>query len=63
MTLLHDNLEKSGEELSIFGNALTPINGYLSPENLDAYNKCFDRAEAAVSGDKELTARVQFARL
>lgn len=63
MTLLHDNLEKSGEGLSIFGNSLTPVDGYLSPENLDAYNRCFDRAEEAVAGDKELTARVEFARL
>lgn len=63
MTLLHDNLEKSGEGLSIFGNSLTPVDGYLSPENLDAYNLYFDRAEEAVAGDKELTARVEFARL
>lgn len=63
MTLLHDNLEKSGEGLSIFGNALTPVAGYLSPENLDAYNRCFDKAQDAVAGDEELTARVEFARL
>lgn len=63
MTLLHDNLEKSGEVLSIFGNALTPVTGYLSPENLDAYNRCFDKALDAVAEDEELTARVEFACL
>ncbi len=63
INLLHDNLERSGEGLSIFGNALTPVNGYLSPANLDSYQSCFDRAEAAVAGQPELLERVQEARL
>lgn len=63
LTLLHDNLEKSGEELSIFGNALTPINGYLSPENLDAYERVFDKAKEEVSDNPQLLERVREAEL
>lgn len=63
INLIHDNLENSGESLSIFGNALTPIDGYLSPANLDSYQACFDRAEAAVANESEFLERIQSARL
>jgi len=63
LNLLHDNLENSGEELSIFGNALSPFNGYLSPANLDNYNTCFEKAESVVADDPELLERVREARL
>jgi hypothetical protein len=61
--LLHDTLEESGEPLSIFGNALTPAEGYLSPAMVDRYEAIFDEAEQAVSEDAVLLERVQEARL
>lgn len=61
--LLHDNLELTGEGLNIFGTALDAIGGYLSPNHLDSYKACFDRAEEAVKDNKELLDRVKIARL
>lgn len=63
MNLLHDNLEKSGDQLNIFGNALTPVNGYLSPENMDAYERVFDKAKEEVADNPQLLERVREAEL
>lgn len=63
INLLHDTLEKNNEPLSIFGNALTPVEGYLSPAMIDRYEAIFDEAEQAVAGDPQLLERVREARL
>lgn len=59
---LHDALEKSGDRLDIFGDAIEPRNGYLSPKNVANFQTYFDKATKAVEGDAELTKRVDFAR-
>lgn len=61
--LLHDNLEKSGDNLSIFGNVLDPGNSYLSPANMKKYSALFDQAEAEVQDDPVILQRVKTARL
>jgi hypothetical protein len=60
---MHDTLERSGEELVIYGNPWMPMNGYLSPGRMDAYIDLMDRAEAAVAGRTEYLERVRTARL
>lgn len=59
---LHAALAKSGERLDIFGDAIEPRYGYLSPENVANYQTFFEKAESAVANDPELLKRVQFAR-
>ena len=60
---MHDALERSGEDLAIYGYPLPSKNGYLSPENIDRYIVYFDRAEEAVKDDSAFLHRVQKARL
>ena len=60
---MHDSLEKSGEELLIYGNAWMPRNGYLSREKIAEYNELFDKAESSVAGEEKLLERVKIARL
>ncbi len=60
---MHDALEASGEDLSIYGYPLPSENGYLAVARLDEYGRFFDQAEAAVSDDPALLERVQAARL
>lgn len=61
--LLHDNLEKSGDRLSIFGNTLDPKKSYLSPECLRQYGELFDRAEQAEAAHPDILQRIRIARL
>lgn len=61
--LIHDNLEKSGDNLAIFGSTLGARNSYLSSEDLRKYNELFDQAELAVKDDSEFLTRVKTARL
>ncbi len=60
---MHDALEASGEELSIYGYPWPSRDGYLSPAKMEAYRGFFDQAEEAVANDTELLHRVQTARL
>lgn len=61
--LLHDNLEKSGDRLSIFGNTLDPKKSYLSPECLQVYGELFDKAEKAEQDHPDVLQRIKTARL
>lgn len=61
--LLHDNLEKSGDRLSIFGNTLDPKKSYLSPEWLRKYGELFDQAEKAEQAHPDILQRIKTARL
>jgi hypothetical protein len=60
---MHNALQASGEDLSIYGYPLTSKNGYLSPRMMDTYNAIFDLAEEVVRDDPELLLRVRTARL
>lgn len=43
-------LTDSKRHLDIYGNPVTDIRGYLSPEHLRAYNQLLEQAQAAVKG-------------
>ncbi len=60
---MHDALEASGEDLTIYGYPLPSKKGYLAPQNLDKYVALFDRAEEVAKGDSAFLHRVQIARL
>jgi hypothetical protein len=60
---MHDALERSGEELGIYGFPLPSKNGYLSPGKMDRYGALFDKGEEAVKRDSALLHRVRIARL
>jgi coagulation factor 5/8 type domain protein len=61
--LLHNNLEKSGDRLSIFGNTLDPKKSYLSPECIRQYGALFDRAEISEQDHPAVLQRIKTARL
>lgn len=61
--LMHDALEKSGEDLKIFGHPRDHRNGYLSSELIAQYDGLFDEAERLVADDATLMSRVQIARM
>lgn len=61
--LLHDEMEQSGIELSIYGNPMQERKTFLSDSLVTVYNQIFDRAEKAVSESTELLQRVKTARL
>ncbi len=62
--VMHDALEASGQELSIYGDPIKPMfGGYLRPELMEQYARLFDQAQAAVADDPELLERVLVARL
>ena len=61
--LLQDEYIRSGQVLDIYGSPVWNANGALSVDNMAIYNYLFDKAEKAVSLDKELTKRVRTARL
>lgn len=61
--LLHNNLERSGDRLSIFGNTLDPKKSYLSPECIRQYGELFDRAEASEQDHPAVLQRIKTARL
>jgi len=61
---MHDAIEKSGEELSIYGFPLPSEKGYLSPRMMDTYDSLLNCAEEAVRQlDEKLLERVRIARL
>lgn len=60
---MHDALEESGEELSIYGYPLASADGYLAPRRLAAYEEMWRQAEAAVAHRPEVLARVRTAHL
>ena len=60
---MHDALERSGEDLSIYGYPYPSANGYLSDSMIARYVALFDQAEAAVAKQPELLSRVRTARL
>lgn len=60
---MHDALELSGENLSIYGSPLPSKTGYLSPKFMKKYVQLFDQAEAAVRHEPVILERVQAARL
>ncbi|MBN1560030.1 DUF4838 domain-containing protein, partial [candidate division KSB1 bacterium] len=59
----HKALLSSGERLDIYGYPYDAVDSYLRPELLQQYEVLFDRAETAVSGDKNVLKRVRRARL
>ena len=61
--LLHDELNKSGSKLIIYGTPVEEKESFLSYSLINRYSQIFDRAEKAVSGSPELLERVKTARL
>jgi hypothetical protein len=61
--LMHDELEKSGKPLNIFGGPKDHVDGYLSEELIARYDEIFDDAEQCVASDPEVLLRVQEARM
>jgi len=61
--LMHDELEKSGKNLSIFGKPADHADGYLSEALLARYNELFDEAEKLTEDDEEVLLRVRTARM
>jgi hypothetical protein len=56
-------LSRSGARLDIYEPPVAHADGYLSIENVTAFNEHFDRAEAAVRDDAATLERVKTARL
>jgi hypothetical protein len=61
--LMHDALESSDAELSIYGFPYDGYSSYLSPEMIGRYEELFDKAEKAVENDHIFLERVIKARL
>jgi hypothetical protein len=61
--LLHDQLERTGASLGIFGSPVQARETFLSDSLLNVYASIFDEAEDAVRTSPELLARVKTARL
>jgi len=62
--LMHDELDKSGLKLTIYGNPADHAEkGFLQSELMIQYEQFFDAAEKAVMGKPEVLERVQTARL
>jgi hypothetical protein len=60
---MEKELIRSGKILYIYEPPNNHADGYLSAENVATYNRFFDEAEKAVSGDTVLLNRVKTARL
>ena len=60
---MHDALERSGDDLNIYGYPYDGIDSYLTPELIKTYSGIFDDAERAVTQQPELLERVKIARL
>ncbi|NQT76687.1 MAG: hypothetical protein HQ565_03160 [Bacteroidetes bacterium] len=60
---MENELISSGKILYIYEPPNNHSDGYLSAENVAAYNKLFDQAEAAVTDQSEILNRVQVSRL
>lgn len=62
--MMHDALERSADNLVIYGNPYMAFDSYLSPELIAQYNVLFDQAEdAAAREDSVFLSRVKTARL
>lgn len=61
--LMHDELERSGVELSIYGFPKDGFDSYLSPVMIKRYGELFDDAEKAAGNDYKYLERVLEARL
>lgn len=62
--LMHDELEKSGLPLTIYGRPYDHAEkGYLRPELFERYEELFDKAEKAAASDPAVLERVRVARL
>ncbi|HEY9343579.1 MAG TPA: DUF4838 domain-containing protein, partial [Hanamia sp.] len=60
--LLHDQMEKFGDKLLIFGSPIDAKETYLSDSLITVYNQLFDKAENAVRQSPDVLERVQIAR-
>lgn len=60
---MHDAMEHSGGELSIFGSPIDYDNTFLTKGLFEEYEKLFDMAQEAVKNDKETLFRVKTARM
>jgi len=58
-----DALINSGQGLGIYGYPYDGINGYLSPELIQVYDKLFEQAEQAVADNPDYLKRVRTAGL
>lgn len=56
-------LIKSNADLLIYGNPVSPMKNYLSPELMKKYNALFDKAEQVVKKETDVLTRVRIARL
>lgn len=61
--LLHDEMEKAGGELHIFGGPSDGADTWLREELFDRYEDLFEQAISAVDGDRETQFRVKTAAL
>jgi endonuclease/exonuclease/phosphatase family metal-dependent hydrolase len=61
--LMHDELERTGGNLWIFGNPVDGIGSYLRPDLIREYERLFDQAEVVVAGEPDVLLRVHAARL
>jgi hypothetical protein len=61
--LIHENVISSWRRMDIYDNPIIPYQNYLSPNLLKDYLSILDTAETLVSGDVELTKRVQMVKL
>ncbi len=61
--IMQDALERSGEDLSIYGYPYPSDNGYLSEQMLNRYDVLFAQAENAVIGQPDYLRHVQTAHL
>ena len=61
--LIHDEMEKAGGELNIFGGPLDGKDTYLREELFRQYEALFEQAAALVQGDEEVLFRVETAAL
>ncbi len=60
---MHDSLEGSGADLSIYGGPARARESYLTEVLVESYNALFDEAEERVADDPELLDRVEQARM
>lgn len=61
--LLHDEMEKAGGELNIFGGPLDAKDTYLREELFRQYEELFEQAVSAADGDRDCRFRVKTAAL
>jgi hypothetical protein len=63
LDILHDEMERSGEPIRIFGKPADAMETFLSDSLIGVYSQIFEVAEAAVAGEPEYLFRVKTARL